>query len=222
VNQATDGGGEGGGSGGGCGTVLCLPVGHVIGSHNSYHPVIRCNKCKKYGHFAGKCPNAGPSTGGGGNGGPNEDDGNEPSVVKKKEVAQTHYLLRNGKTYEYVESDGPESDDDYGGGGNLSGLNYVQSAKVKARKELAENGVDCSSVGSNGKKKCTAVMDSGASHTIIKDSELLEEIWHSNDVLEVELKGGVYEVNMKGTLLNVGEMWCTRQSRSLTYSRSSV
>ena len=111
-----------------------------------------------------------------------ETDKDDDGVGAKKKVkAQTHYLFANGKLNAYQESSGVDSDDDYGGSGVLSRVNYAQSGKVrstkiKSREELVENGVDLSSNGSKGMKRCTSVMDSGASHTIIKDSELLEEI----------------------------------------------
>ena len=114
----------------------------------------------------------------------------------KKVKAQMHYLFGNGKVHKYEESDGADSDDHYGGRGLLNGVNYAQSAKVKSRKELIENGVDLSSSGTESRKNCVTVMDNGAGHTIIKDGELLEEIWESDKNLDVESNGGVYEVSL--------------------------
>ena len=136
---------------------------------------------------------------------------------------------------ENEESDGAESDDDYGGEGGLGAYQYTTVCKVKnyadactgkatpvkVRKntckmmsadKLTSNGVNSSTVGTEGNKKRVSLLDSGATHDIVKDAELLSKIWTSSEVLDIETNGGDYTVNQKGILPVVGVVWYSPRS----------
>ena len=89
---------------------------------------------------------------------------------------------------------------------------YLSEDKVRGLEELRANSVDCSSIGKNGKKRFVILLDSGSSDNIARDAELLTIIWKSELVLDVERNSGEYEVDHRGYLPGVGEMWYSPQS----------
>ena len=52
--------------------------------------------------------------------------------------------------------------------------------------KLTSNGVNFSTVGTEGRKKLVSLLDSGATQNIVKDPELLSKIWTISEVLDVE------------------------------------
>jgi hypothetical protein len=176
---------------------LSIPAGSATGSDGSFHPTVRCHGCNKLGHYIVNCRThpkgpavTPPAT-------ETETEGATDPEKKLPVKGKSLFIYANSRVEEYEESDGAESDDEYGGEGRLGACQYTtvgnvrrNTCKMMSADALASNGVNFSTVGTEGKRKLVSLLDSGATHDIVKDPELLSKIWTSSEVLDVETNGG--------------------------------
>ena len=170
-----------------------------MGTDGSYHPRIQCNGCEKFGHYVRNCPthpDTSADTSGKRRHKPRKDGDKTPPNADKEQddtakyKAVSHYILGNNQeVIEYEECLGDDDDSDYGGDGKLKSFSYAQVAKGEARPkkkvrlyteaELNDMGVSCSINGKCGRMRIVILLDSGSTHHIVKDKELLTNIRHS-------------------------------------------
>ena len=187
------------------GNTFTIPNGHAFGTDGSYHPRIECHLCKKVGHYANDWPSGNEESGPQKGKGDKDDDDEKPAApgaipTKGKSL----YLFARD------DEDNGAADDDYEG--ERSGLQFAIRGYTRSADFLKANGVDYRSTKKDGMKRLTLLIDSGSTHNIIKDIELVTKVWDSKVWLEVETNGGTYDVKRKAWMPGVGTVWYSPES----------
>ena len=187
------------------GNTFTVPSGHAFGTDGSYHPRIECHICKKVGHYANDCPTGNDASDPQKDKSDKDDDDGEPTAPGATPTkGKSLYLFARD------DEDGGDEDDDYEG--ERSGLQFAMKGYARSVDFLKANGVDYWSRRKDGMKRLTLLLDSGSTHNIIKDIELVTKVWNSKVCLEVETNGGTYEVKRKARMPGVGTVWYSPES----------